>query len=74
MLLVFDGKNCQHCPFLDYIPIAKVYRCNLSRLELADGRTLASLHPNIEDWEPNEKPKGCPFGEFPNTLEVQANE
>jgi len=75
MMLTFEGKGCNNCPCMrkitvyDYGREKEVMLCNLSKRKLADGSAFLLLYPNGVT-----RPEGCPFVQFPNTLEIQAQE
>ena len=82
MLLVFSGKGCKNCPFLQWTVtnlnigdnglqgIKEHLICNLTRHNMISPgmEFTAKLIPNRD-----EKPKDCPFAQYPNTLEIVAH-
>jgi hypothetical protein len=78
MLLTFEGKGCGRCPFTG-ITIGLFgqrtstcmlsYNLTLRHMQLADDERLPPLEYNLDN-----KPKDCPFAQYPNTLEIQADE
>ena len=70
MLLMFKGNGCGDCPFCytysdDH---GDGGACSISERYLADGTKLPVLIPCVR------RPDGCPFDEYPSTLEVSAEE
>lgn len=75
MLLVFEGKGCKNCPFcyghttlLGSTLEGSVTGCLLSEQELVGNIKLPKFKPKLK-----EKPKDCPFAQYPNTLEIEAH-
>jgi len=68
MFIMFTGKGCRNCPFLviDY-DYAEPHDCTLAGRMVEE--ELLLLDPNLE-----EKPKDCPFAQYPNNLEIQADD
>ena len=63
MLLSFKGKGCMNCPCR-----AGDMTCGLSKREgMSEDEILPVFKPNLE-----QKPKDCPFTQYPNTLEIVA--
>ena len=70
MLLIFEGPGCKNCPFLQAYRITfypdTQYKCGLSERDFNFDEPAIELIPNKDKI-----PKDCPFGEYPNTLEIE---
>jgi len=72
MLLIFKGPSCKDCPLLQkhYITFNPdtLYLCGLSKRNFNFNGLATKLTPNKDKI-----PTDCPFGEYPNTLEIECH-
>jgi hypothetical protein len=76
MLVSFAGKGCKNCPFYYINDKGDWHECWLHERRLNDG-TRVSINEGRNLFvgdTPTEWPPGCPFGELPGTIQVEAQE
>lgn len=70
MLLTFKGPGCTNCPFFHekFDPLLGEVElvCTLSNQPFTFDNQEIELIPDEDKI-----PKDCPFGEYPNTLEIE---